>query len=451
MKKALHTLVVLLLVFFAACTGSKKYFKAAERLEKQGLVNEAAEFYFQSLQRKPTNVEARIKLKEVGQKYTSSLASEFFRNFNTQQLEPSLESFERMKDFVDRSAALNVQLDYPKAYEEDYHKTKETYCLKNYNQAAVLVNQKKYSEALGYIKKVKRYNPNFKNTPQLEVVAICEPLYQNAINNLESKNYGNALQALSSISAKTDNYKDSKDLLEMASAQHNKTFILFEPTNSGTGLEKEIAGNLYSNFSQAALDKSANAKIINNSPFQNTPSSMDFTKSTNVDMIQAIRKATGADYFYFYTISNAKQSNTGLSKKQFTGYQEVKTRKNDTLVITEYNPFNYTLVKAQESFSYDFNFKLINAYSNQIVASQQKNIVSSDAVEYQEFVRAFKGNINTLYPYNPLQTSAIGQYNPKSWRGLFSARKDLKSMDELKTDVSNQNIKFFTSTLAGMK
>ena len=72
------------------CSGSKKYFKAAERLEKQGLINDAANYYLQSLQRKPTFVDARIKLIEVGQKHISSLASDFFRNINTQQLEASL-------------------------------------------------------------------------------------------------------------------------------------------------------------------------------------------------------------------------------------------------------------------------------------------------------------------------------------------------------------------------
>src|SRR5688572_6931951 len=89
------TCFALMLLVIAACSGSKKYFKAAEKLEKQGLVSDAAEYYMESLQRKPTNVEARIKLKQVGQKYVSSLASEFFRNYNTQQLQASLETFER--------------------------------------------------------------------------------------------------------------------------------------------------------------------------------------------------------------------------------------------------------------------------------------------------------------------------------------------------------------------
>ena len=85
LNKTLKIFIVLLTIILFSCTGSKKYFKAAEKLEKQGLFNEAASYYLESLQRKPSNVAARIKLKEVGQKHASSLASEFFRNYNTQQ------------------------------------------------------------------------------------------------------------------------------------------------------------------------------------------------------------------------------------------------------------------------------------------------------------------------------------------------------------------------------
>ncbi|MBK7818715.1 MAG: hypothetical protein IPJ60_15110 [Sphingobacteriaceae bacterium] len=123
-------IITLLLVALMACTGTKKYFKAAEKLEKQGLVNEAAEFYLESLQRKPTNVDARIKLKEVGQKYVSFMSSEFFRNYNTGQNEKSIENFEKLKNFTGRTEALSVTLNYPTAYEEDYKKAIDKYCEK---------------------------------------------------------------------------------------------------------------------------------------------------------------------------------------------------------------------------------------------------------------------------------------------------------------------------------
>jgi hypothetical protein len=244
-------------LFLFSCSGSKKYFKAAEKLEKQGLVQEAAEYYLEALQRKSTNVDAKIKLKEVGQKHVSNLASEFFRNYNTQQLEPSLETFERLKSFTARTAALGVTLDYPRNYEEDYQKAIETYCSKNYSQASLLINKKKYYEALEPIKKIEKYNSNYKNIRQLDVIATCEPLYQSAINNLENKNYQGALNLLSQINGKSDSYKDTKDLLSLATAQQKRSFILFEPKPSADGSEQQIQEQLFKALSRPRNRSSA--------------------------------------------------------------------------------------------------------------------------------------------------------------------------------------------------
>ena len=302
--------IFILILFLYGCNGSKKYFKAAERLEKQGLVNEAAEYYLESLQRKPTSVEARVKLKNVGQKYTSNLASDFFRNYNTQQVESSLESFEKLKGFTSKTAALNVVMDYPKSYEDDYQKSVETYCSKNYNLAYSMVNQKKYNEALTYIANIKKYNQNYKTTQQLEITSTCEPLYQSAVSSIENKNYAGALVSLSRIKAKTENYKDYKELYDLSTSQQLKSFILIQPKSSTDNAEKEIEDYLFNNFTQVALQKFSGIKLINNTPFEETSASSDLLGSaSNVDLIQAIRKATGADFFYTYDISNKKETN----------------------------------------------------------------------------------------------------------------------------------------------
>lgn len=448
MKLLNNIFIISTIIVFTSCSGSKKYFKAAEKLEKQGLFNEAANYYLESLQRKPTNVASRIKLKEVGQKHASSLASEFFRNYNTQQLEPSIETFERLKEFTDKTAALDVKLDYPKAYDEDYQKSIENYCQKNYSQASTLVNQKKFSNALEYIAKVKKYNPTYKTIIQLDIVATCEPLYQSAVNSLESKNYAGALNLLSTIKNKTENYKDSKDLLDLSIAQQTKSFMLFEPKDKSAGAEKEIEDYLFDNFNQVASQSFKNTKIINNTPFVSLPQASDINTAGNIDLIQAIRKATGTDFFYVYDVSNKKEYNSGPQKQALKGYQEVKTRVNDTSVRTEYKEFGYTQVKANRSFSFEFKYKLIDANSNQIVASQTQNIIAQNAVEYNEFAKQFGGNVNSLFPYNPQVTASVARFNPNGWRGLFSANNNLKSFDELKTETYNKTITLFSNSVS---
>ena len=434
-----------------ACTGAKRYFKAAERLEKKGLVSDAAEYYLESLQRNPTFVDARMKLKEVGQKHVSGLASEFFRNYNTQQLESSLESFEKLKDFHAKAVALNVQLDYPKAYDEDYKQAVENYCEKNYQTAYLLVYQKKYREATPYIKRITKYNTAYKKTAQLDITAYCEPLYQSAISSLENKNYASALTSLSAIQSKTESYKDAQELLLLASEKQIKHFILVEPSNGPGQAETEIKEYLFTNFSSLVTQNQGQLRVINNTPFQSGTILNNFNNSSNIDLIQAIRKATGADYYYVFDIANRSVSYSGVNKTPNRGYQEVKTRKNDTLVITEYKAFDYNLVKIQRSFSYEFKYKIINANTNQIISTQSQNLRSTDAVEYQEFQSTFKGNINTLFPYNPQQTAPTAQFNPRGWRNLFSARSTLKTEEDLKKEVFSHNMNIFTTSISLMR
>ncbi len=415
-------------------------------MEKQGLVNEAADYYLESLQRKTTNVDARIKLKEVGQKYVSHLSSEFFRNYTTQQLDASLETFERLKSFTSRCGQVNVVLDYPKSYEDDYKNAVENYCEKNYIQAYNLVNQKKFTEALSYIDKIKKYNQEYKNTSRLEMISVCEPLYQSAVIQLESKNYTAAFNLLMQIKNKNEDYKDAKDLLELASGQQQKSFMLFKPQNTNNAADKEIEELLFNRFNDASTTFN-NAKIINNTPFLSIPDINNTNQSENIDLIQAIRKATGADFFYTYTISSKKEHDSGLQKTNAKAFLEVKTKKNDTLTITEYKPVDYNTVKAQRSFSYNLNYKLINAYTNQIVTSQSATISAKDAIEYNEFARKFEGNINHLYPYNPDQTAPAMRYNPNNWRRQFSANTNLRSFDELKNEAYSQSVNTYKNTV----
>lgn len=450
MKKTGYILSACLVFVLCACSGSKKYFKAAEKLEKQGLVNEAADYYLESLQRKPTNVNARIKLKEVGQKYVSSLASEFFRNYNTQQTEASIETFDRLKEFTAKTSALNVGLDYPKSYEEDYQKAVEVLCSRNHAEASALVNQRKFTEALDRINRYKKYNANYKNTAQLEIISVCEPQYQNAVSALEAKNYASAAFFLNNIRYKSDNYKDTKDLEELVKLQQQKSFMLFEPMKSE---EKEVEDLLFSAFSQYATQNLSNVQVINNTPFLYLPDVNDVSAVGNVDLIQAIRKATGADYFYVFNVSDRKEQNVGPVKTPAKCYQEVQVRKNDTLVVTEYRLADYNQYKAQRVYSYNFQYKLINAVTNQIVSSQNTTVQSQDLIEYNELVvgRQLAGtaqpNINSFYPYNPQAIPVAQQFNPRKWRQLFTAKRDLKPMETLKAETNEEAQKVFKNSI----
>ncbi|MFO0322441.1 MAG: hypothetical protein ACK504_08435 [Bacteroidota bacterium] len=443
--KTIHFIFTLFGIVAISCTGSKKYFRAAEKIEKQGLVNEAAQYYYESLERKKSNTKARIKLKEVGQKHINNLSSEFFREFNTQQYEQSIETFDNLKNFVLKSNALNVDLTYPKAYQDDYNKALEYYLSKNYNEANELVNQNKFDLALKKISKIKKYDSNYKNTNELETVSNCEPLYLIAIREMELQNYKSAQNNLNRINSFSNNYKDAKELLDLTTDLLKKTFIIFEPKNSN---EKEIEDRLLNHFIEYSFQNSNKIKLINNSPFLFIPNASEMTTAGNIDLTQAIKKATGADYFYVFDVLNKREVETPLSKTYLNCFEKTITKK-DTILVTEYISHPYIQVKGKRSYAYDLRFKVIDANTNQIVTSQSTECNGLDEIDYYEFnkIKLNAININNYFPYNPLTTLPINQYNANNWRSSFNNRKELKSFIDLRAKADRKAVDIFSNTL----
>ena len=434
-------LVLFSIVFLGACSGSRKYFKAGEKLENQGLTGEAAEFYLEALQRKNTNTDARIKLKQTGQKYASSLSSEFFRNYNLNQTEASLESFEKLKSFTSRAGALGVDLNYPSEYEDNYKIAIDKYCDKNYTLGVGFLKLKKYNEALKYLQNVTKYNPEYKKVAELKTTAVCEPLYQSAISSIENKNYGLAINSLSSVQKNSaDSYKDSKELLDLCLTQQRKGLLIFK---SNASTEKNIADYLFDNFSAAIAKDLNKVYLIGNGPFATLPQG---DMGSNVDLIQSIKKATGADYFYTYGVTGKQSHLTGPSRSLAKCFQKTVYKTNDGRIITDYKPIDYYQITIKRSYSYQLNYSLINANASQVVSSQNIPINIQDNVEYNEFVNAQPVSIDNYFPYNPAMGIG-GQYNINHWRSLFSAKRTVKSEEELALSANQDAVKKFKEIL----
>lgn len=424
---------MLLSILFFACSGSKKYFKAAEKLEKKGLVNEAAEFYLESLKRNIKNTDARIKLKETGQKYLDFLSSKFFREFTTNEYESSIQTFEKILDFKDRADALGVSLSYPSAYKEDYQTAIDNYVEENYNKGLSIYKQKKYKESLPYFEKVKKYRPEYKKLQTYYVTAHSEPLYQSIVSDVQNKNYQKALQSIYQIYKVTDNYKDVKEIEEVCQSALSKNILVFKPQLSNPYIKINLDNEL---TTQILND------LLNNSNTNYLKLKQDNTfgifyydaVANNPDLLRAIAKATNSDYFLSVTVNNRKVFSPSPQIKQLTAYQEFTVKVGET-ITKEYKQVPYNNVFIQKTFSFDLNYKIVQTQNLQTLITQSMPIQASEKKEYNEFVYKPTADIRNFYPYNPLTTPPFSQYNPKAWRDLFFVNKQLKSDDELKQDA----------------
>ncbi len=437
----------MLFLFLCSCTGSKKYFKAAEKLEKEGLVNEAAGFYMESLERKPNNTKARIKLKEVGQKYVNNLSSKFFREYNSGELDQSIETFDKLKAFTSKGASFNVELNYPQAYNADYENALDKYLNRHYENAYKAVNQNNFDVALKEISKIKKYNPDFKRTQELEITSVCEPLYLAIIRDMENKNYESANSKLEKIIAKKVDYKDAVDLKELLDGLLKINLMIIKP-KTADGEEKNAEEHLFNQFTQECSNLAPKLNLINNSPFLIKADIDRLSNSGSVDLLQGIRKATGVNYYYIYDVSNIQVNEPKSRPVQQIAFQQV-TEKRNNVMVTECVKVPYQESKLSRNYSYEFKYRLINANSNQLVFTNTENCSGKDAVEYAEFSnnQINTNNLSSIYPYDPCTTPAVNQFNPNQWRKKFSEKRELKNTQSLKKDADAKAISLFNSTL----
>lgn len=447
-QKYIFILISFIALLVIACSGSKKYFKAAAKLEKKGLVNEAAEFYLESLKRNIKNTDARIKLKEVGQKYMDFLSSQFFREYTTNEYESSIQTFEKLLDFKDRSSALGVELSYPSAYKEDYQSAIDFYVEENYNKGLNIYKQKKYKEALPYFEKAEKYRPEYKKLQTYHITAHSEPLYQSIVLDVQNKNYQKALQNIYQIYKVTDHYKDVKEIEEICLSSLSTNVLIFKPQltnqnfriNLDNELTTQILNNLLNNshLNYIKLKEDNTFGIFYYDAIENTP-----------DLLRAIAKATNSDYFLSVSVNNKQVISPPPQSKQLVAYQEFITKVGEN-ILKEFKQVPYNNIKVQKSFSFNLNYKIVKTQNLQTVISQALPIQATEQKEYNEFVYKPTADIRNFYPYNPVTTPPFSQHNPKAWRELFFVNKQLKSDDELKQEALLQATQTIQKSLTSL-
>ena len=80
----LFSFSLILALAFTSCNSSKSYYKKGTQLKQAGLQDEAAEFYLLALQKNANNVDARIALKQEGQKLLEFMGQDFYKLYTAE-------------------------------------------------------------------------------------------------------------------------------------------------------------------------------------------------------------------------------------------------------------------------------------------------------------------------------------------------------------------------------
>ena len=433
MKKILFILSVILLV--AGCA-SKRYTKKAVKFEEAGLYEDAAEYYYQAVKKKDSNVDAKLGLRKTGQLTLDRKLSDFTFTYKQADYKKAVYNFLEAEKYYNKVKAVNVDLDFPDYHREYYEEAKGDYLNKKYADGVDKLNREDFSAALSVFTEIKTIDPNYKDVKDLYTTAKYEPLYRDANQYLETGLYRKAYYTFDDIIKGAGTYKQSIALKD--EAQKKGTITVLVNDISFTNYKYNEIANALTNNVKGELSQLNNPflKILD-------PATLNVNIYENGQINMQAANLAGINAILSGTVTNATTMNGRLSKEEKRGYiKEVTKTKNaagEEIKRVDYHKTTYLEFKQENKASLAVDFKLISTEDNSVMVSNTIGRTNTDKIHYA----TYSGDKNKLIPgywkYKNRDSKEDNQKDNKSdidkLKNLLKASKTIKSSQTLLNEL----------------
>jgi hypothetical protein len=442
MKKALLLISVILLI--AGCA-SNRYAKKASKFEEAGLYEDAAEYYYQSVKKKDSNVEAKLGLRKNGQLALDRKLSDFTLAYKQADYKKAVYNYLAAEKYYNKITAVHVELDFPEYHKEYYEEAKNDYLNQKYADGIDKLNREDFSAALMVLTEIKRIDANYKDVQDLYITAKYEPMYRDANQYLETGLYRKAYYTFETIIKGAGTYKQSVSLKDEAQEKGTITILVddFSYTNYNYN---QIAQNVTSDV-KAKLSKLNNPflRIID-------PSTLSVNIFENGQMNMQAANLAGIKAILSGKIIRVSATNGRLTKENKRGYLKVVTKTKNELgeeiKKVKYIKTNYMEYKQANKASFGMEFKLISTSDNSIMVSDMISKNTSDKIHYATYSGDKKKLIPGYWKYKERKSEKDVQKDNKSdinrLQNLLKADKNIKAANTLLNEIVKKSTKEIT-------
>jgi len=438
-------------IILIGCSGSKKMLKKGIELEHAKQYREASNFYMHALDRKNTNVDALISLNRVGTKVLESYLSQFYKDEAMGETKKAVYSYLKANAYKDRLIKYKIDAKISEHYSDKYGKVKNTYILNQYESANKHLDNGEYKQAEQNFTEVLKFDSNYKDAKELKNIAIAEPKFILAEKQLDEKKYRDAYANYNIVLKTIPNYKDAKEskALALELGRHNFLIFPFENSTNKHHLESKISSYVTNNLSNIndpflrLVDRMNLNKIMKEQEL-GLSGLVDESSATEIGRILGAKTAVAGKVISF---SSKKSDLKIMTKEAFEAYFVEKTNHETKKIYKEkrYRKINYREYTKTIDVIVGFQFKIISLKTSEVLNSEIIELSSKDKVQFSRY----KADTKTLYPisYSKVNTnySAVSKF-----RKQFSTRSELKNEDELVNklckDISSKvskNIKIY--------
>ncbi len=429
---------VLLLIgmLLAGCSGSKSFAKKAGKLDEAGMYAEAADMYLQAVQRNGKNVDAKIGLKQTGQKLLEDKLSTFFKSMAVSDAKgQSVSAYLEAKSYQERVEHLGVILEIPDHYKYDFEKVKGEHLVDLYNDGQALLEIQDFPSAERKFSEIAKLEPGYKDASSLQAVAYLEPLYRAAKVDLAAEHYRKAYDALNKVVAKDPNFKDASMLRQecLTKGQYSIAVLPFKTSRVNSAATVKVQA-----YAMTALTETKDPflKIVDRENMERILEEQRLGLSGVVDEQTAVRVGNlmGAKAVLMGEIVDYREE-TGKTRSStkdgFASYQVTRVNaEGQKYLETKYKPVNYTEYQQTNKVVLSFSYRLVSLETGEVLVSKIVDRTVNDDLYYA----TYDGDKNTLFPKaNGNVDLSNGARN--QLRSLLSAKRDIIPVSTLSTNA----------------
>lgn len=432
-----HISVLLLLALFAGCTGSKSYAKKAAKLDAAGMYAEAADMYLQAVQRSAKNVDAKIGLKQAGQRLLDDKLGLFFKTVNMDGPKAdAVKTYLDAKAYQERVARLGVVLDIADHYKADFERVKGEHLVDLYDRGQALMEKQEFAAAERVFSEIAKLEPSYKDASSLQAVAYLEPLYRAGKVDLDAGRYRKAHGEFSKVVAKNTAYKDAAALLQetVSRGQFSVAMLPFKSSRQADAARARVQAHALT-----ALTATGDPflKVVDRENIDRILEEQRLGLSGVVDEQTAVRVGNliGAQAVLMGEVVDYREEPGTLrrsTKEGFESYrvQQINKETGEKYFVTKYRPATYTEFYQERKVVLSFSYRLVSLETGEVLVSKVVDRTASDQVYYA----AYDGNRDLLLP-KANGSVDLSNSGKNQLRSLLNASRELRSMVDLGNDV----------------
>ena len=435
--------ILIVTVLVVASCASKRYARKAEEFEKAGLYKDAAEYYYKSVSKNEKNVEAKLGLRENGQKVLEEKLSAFNTAHKNSNHKRAVYAYRDANGYYRKVKGVGVDLSMPGRYNEYYEESEKVYLDNRYAEGVNEMERDNYDKAYQIFNEMKSIDPSYKDVNEHLRVARYQPLYEKGNDQLENGLYRSAYHTFDQVIEGAGNYKQAIDLRSEALDEATIHILVpgfyslnFRNRNDEATLTQKLRGTL--NKLNNPFIKVKDASGIVADIFQRGSGQIN-NEAASLAGVDAVLKGRIVKL-------NGNEGDTESSTQKGYLRKEVtkENEQGEPMKEYEYYKTEYREYRKKNSASLEINYQLISTDNGEVMVTDHFRISESDEVHYAEY----KGDEEQLVPGywvdrdkdNPRDVIRDDEEHVRELRQLLDADEKPETVSELKSVLYEQAV-----------